>query len=310
MPGKTSIIVGNLDGVHPGHLALLATARRDAGPGGRVIVLAFDPNPLSILRPDAAPARLTTFEHRTELLLAAGADEVVRLEPAPDLLELSAEDFVARIVEAHQPDAIVEGPDFRFGRGRAGCVETLRSLEAVHGYRTLVIDAVDVTLRDGSVARAGSSLVRWLLRQGRVDDAGCALGRPYELRGNVLRGDARGRDLGVPTANLDPSGCLLPADGIYAGLATVPDGRELPAAISVGTKPTFGARPRACEAHVIGYDAPLDTYGWHLRLRLRHWMRDQVAYRRVEDLVDQLHRDIRRTVALVSGPRPASLAGS
>ncbi|MHC5024260.1 MAG: bifunctional riboflavin kinase/FMN adenylyltransferase [Planctomycetota bacterium] len=310
MPVETSIIVGNLDGVHTGHVALLNAARQAAGPDGRVLVLAFDPHPLTVVRPAEAPPRLTTFEHRTELLVAAGADEVIRLEPAPDLLELGPDDFIAHIARAHQPTTIVEGSDFRFGRGRAGCVQTLRDLEAAYGYRTVVIDPVTVTMRDGSEVLTGSSLIRWLLERGRVEDAAAALGRPYELRGLVRRGDRRGRELGVPTANLDPSDCLFPGDGIYAGTATVPDGRVMPAAISVGTKPTFGPRPRTCEAHLIGYDEPLDTYDWPLQLRFRYWLRDQVRYRQVDALVDQLWRDIRRAEALVTARPRATLAGS
>ncbi|MHC4947314.1 MAG: bifunctional riboflavin kinase/FMN adenylyltransferase [Planctomycetota bacterium] len=294
MVGGTALTIGNFDGVHSGHATLVAAARAAVGPSGRVVVLSFDPHPVARLRPGAAPGRLTRFGRRVERLRAAGADEVVRLEPTDELLATEPRAFIEQVVAAHRPRVLVEGPDFRFGRGRAGSVAMLRDLEGPLGFRLEVIDPVEAEISGQLVVRVSSSMIRWLLDRGRVRDAGRLLGRPVELDGEVVPGDRRGRAIGVPTANLDTGDLHLPADGIYAGRAERPDGTVWPAAISVGTKPTFGDNPRVCEAHLIGYPGPLDDYGWTIRLELADWLRAQLAYRDVDALVEQLHRDIDR----------------
>jgi riboflavin kinase/FMN adenylyltransferase len=157
---------------------------------------------------------------------------------------------------------------------------------------------VEASLSDQHVVRVSSTMVRWLVQRGRMFDAATLLGRPYELIGPVVRGDRRGRTFDVPTANLDHGECLLPADGIYAGTARHENGAAYPAAISVGTKPTFGDRPRSCEAHLIGYDGALDDYGWTLHLEIRSWLRDQIRYDDAGALVRQLKRDISRAAEL------------
>lgn len=316
MPGRSAVSIGTFDGVHAGHAALLAEARRLAS-GGRVIALAFHPHPLTTLRPDAAPAMLTTFERRVELLRAAGADEVIRLEPTPDLLSLSPEAFVERVRAEHRPDVFVEGPDFRFGRGRAGDVEALRALGRSLGFDVLVIEPVEVVLTNQVVVRASSSMARWLIARGRVADAERILGRPYELDGTVVPGDRRGRVLGYPTANLETP-CLVPADGVYAGLAWVPGaistggqaargaraGSGMPAAIHVGTRETFDDPRRTVEAHILDWNGPLD-YGWPLRLSFVAYLRDQVRFDAAAGLVEQIRRDVRRTRELVRAPADA-----
>lgn len=295
MPARTAVTIGNFDGVHRAHARLIAAGREHVGRDGRVIVLAFDPHPLTVLRPNDAPARLTTFEQRSQWLHLAGADEVVRLQPSSQVLSQKPNEFIAWVADQYAPSFIVEGPDFRFGRGRAGSVATLRELEAAFNYRTVVIEPVQTQLLDQSVVHVSSSTIRWLLERGRVGDATLLLDRPYELEAKVARGDRRGRELGVPTANLDAGDLLLPGDGIYAGRAILDDSREFAAAISVGNKPTFGEHPRICEAHLIGYDGPLDDYGWGLRLQFHRWLRDQLAFADGHQLVEQLQRDIRRS---------------
>lgn len=300
MPLRTAVVIGNLDGVHLGHAALVAAARREAGPAGRVVVISFEPHPLTALRPDHAPSRLTTFNQRQQWLFQAGASDVVRLEPVPAVLGLSAEGFLEWLVRDFQPAAIVEGSDFHFGRGREGTIDTLRHYESRFGYRTVIVDPVKAALGDQSLVRVSSSMIRWLLDRGRVQDAWALLGRPYELECPVISGDRRGRTIGFPTANLDHGDRQLPADAIYAGVATLPDGRRFPAAVSVGTKPTFGRSPRTCEAYLIGYSGPVEDYGWTIRLEFLAWLRDQLAYASVEPLLDQLRRDVDRTLAVAS----------
>lgn len=306
MSADTALTIGHFDGVHRGHVELVTTARRAVGATGKVIVLSFDPHPMTVLKPGHAPARLTTFDQRREWLTEAGADEIVKITSDRDFLGQTAPDFIRWLADFYHPAAIVEGPDFHFGRGRAGSVETLREYETEHDYRTIVVDPVTVTLDDLSIITASSSMTRWLLSHGRVRDARHVLGRPYELIGTVVKGDQRGRTIGVPTANLDAGDLLLPADGIYAGIATDPEGNRWPAAISVGTKPTFGPdHPRVCEAHLLDYDGPLDAYEWIMRLDFRYWLRDQLAFHDVQSLTEQLQRDIVHTRGLMEQPEVA-----
>jgi riboflavin kinase/FMN adenylyltransferase len=292
MSGSTVITIGAFDGVHLGHASLIGAAR---SAGGTVTTLAFDPHPAHVIRPGTGPVLLSSFEQRREWLTKAGADEVVALEPTPELLNRSPKSFLDWLVGQYNPDVIVEGTDFHFGHDRAGSVETLRQHERSLGYRTLVVADVEATLTDGTEVRVSSSLIRRLVGWGRVRDAARLLGRPYELRGEVVRGDGRGGPLlGVATANLDHGTVVLPADGIYVATATGPAGRTWPAAVSIGTKPTFGENPRVCEAHLIDYDGATDEYGWAMRIEFHDWIRDQVAFDGAEALIEQIHRDIDR----------------
>ncbi|MHC4908957.1 MAG: bifunctional riboflavin kinase/FMN adenylyltransferase [Planctomycetota bacterium] len=300
MPVRTALTIGNFDGVHGGHGALVRSARSAVGAAGRVVALVFDPHPMTVIDPSRAPGCLSAFGQRVEWLRAVGVDEVIRLEPTRDLLGQSAEAFLDSVVAVYGPDFIVEGPDFRFGRGRRGTVETLVRFGAEHGFETIVIDPVEASLLDQSLVPVRSSTVRWLVERGRVADAARLLGRPLTLRGTVEQGDQRGRELGFPTANVNTS-LLLPADGIYAGSAAGPNGVVYPAAISIGVKPTFGERPRACEAHLIGYDGPVGEYGWTIDLCFADWLRDQVAYDGIEPLLAQIDRDIEATRDILGG---------
>lgn len=304
MTTPTAITIGNFDGVHVGHAALVRAARRLAGPTGRVLALAFHPHPISRLRPRQAPALLSNFEQREAWLREAGADAVEPLEPTPELLSLDPESFVRSKIERYglsrDSSWFVEGTDFHFGKGRAGTIATLQSLGTALGFGVEVVPPVEAALTDHLVVRASSSLVRWLVAQGRVRDASIVLGRPYEIRGRVARGDQRGRTIGFPTANIE-TGHLLPADGVYAGLATLPDGATLPAAVNIGTRPTFGGAGRRVEAHLMlpgaGAWAPPAShpdYDWPISLRLVSWIRDQVRFDSPARLTDQLARDCRR----------------
>ena len=305
---RAAITIGNFDAVHVGHATLLAAARLAVGDNGRVLVLCFDPNPLTVLRPEAAPPRLTTFAQRERFLKSLGAPEVVPLRPTREFLQQSPDQFIEWCATTWHPSAIVEGPDFRFGRARAGSIATLRELEHRFDYRTIVVDPMDVALTDQSLVRASSSLVRWLIAHGRIQDARIVLGRPYEIEATIAPGDKRGRVLGFPTANLSTPEQLLPADGIYAGRAWRDGAGDWPAAISVGSKPTFGGSARTCEAHFLDYDGPVDDYGWQIRLNFTHWLRDQLVFPSVDALVVQMRRDmvhvrsLTRPLSATSGP--------
>ena len=166
-----AITIGNFDGVHVGHVQLIDAARAAVGADGRVTVLSFDPHPLSVLRPEVSTTRLSTFDQRRRWLIEAGADDVVRLRPTKQFLSLEPPDFLAWVTGEYRPDLIVEGDDFRFGRARAGSVQTLQRHEATYGYRTIIIDTVEATLSDYYIVRASSSMLRRLLSGGRVRDA-------------------------------------------------------------------------------------------------------------------------------------------
>ncbi|MCH8823034.1 MAG: riboflavin biosynthesis protein RibF [Planctomycetes bacterium] len=295
MSGTSAITIGNFDGVHLGHVELVAAARQAVGASGRVIALSFDPHPLTVLRPDKTPKRLTTFQQRQDLLTKAGADEVVPLRPTGDFLKLEAQEFLEWITSKYKPDFIVEGEDFHFARARQGNIKTVIEGQAKYGYSSIIIETVKTILTDHSIVRASSSMVRWLIERGRVRDASILLDRPFELCCEIVSGDKRGRDLGVPTANLNHLDYALPEDGIYCGFAIADDGKRYAAAISVGTKPTFGKHPRLCEAHLLDYQGDLDHYGWTIKLQFHDWIRDQLKFNSVELLVEQLKRDINKT---------------
>lgn len=303
------LTIGNFDGVHAGHRAILSAAREHAGRcGGRVVALAFDPSPVAVLRPGEQPPRLDSLDAKRTRLLSAGADQVAVIEPTPEVLGRSAEGFIAELVERYQPVAVVEGPDFRFGKGRVGDHALLAALGGGHGFEAVRVDRVTATLHDRQVVPVTSSLCRWLVGRGRVEDAARCLGRRFELTAAVVKGEQRGRTIGVPTANLDAEaleGFILPADGVYACEAVLVDdaddaGRTFPAAVSIGVKPTFGQQVLTVEAHLLGFEG--DLYGQRITLRFARWLRDQYPFPGLAELKAQLARDITATRDAVASP--------
>ena len=298
---RTALTIGNFDGVHLGHVQLVAEARRlvDAGgTRGRVVALAFDPHPLTLLRPESAPHRLTTFADRTYLLKQAGADEVEQLSPTAQFLSVEPDAFINNLCSHYKPSFFVEGPDFHFGKAAKGSPATLRVLADAFGFAAHIVPPVEVPLSDQTIVRASSSVVRSMLRLGRVFDAALILGRRYALRGEVVQGDQRGRTIGFPTCNLSTD-CMLPADGVYAATATLPDGTSHPAAINIGTRPTFNGVQRRLEAHLIGAKLEL-TYGWELQVVFQTFLRDQVRFDSIDRLKTQLSKDCDRAFGLIN----------
>ena len=294
MTNRSVISIGNFDGVHLAHRAILSHARELADRhGARVVVLTFDPHPAAVLRPSARPARLISADEKRSRLLAAGADDVVLLRPTPELLAQTAERFIEHVVRDYQPIAFIEGEDFRFGKDRAGDLTMLAALGKKLDFQVIVEPKVHVSLSDLTVAPVSSSLVRWLVGQGRPLDAAACLGQPFELTGQIVKGEQRGRRINVPTANLDLAALddhVVPANGVYAGFVRLPDGSREVAAMSVGVKPTFGQRKLAIEAHILDFAA--DLYGQTLSFEFTRWVRDQYAFADVDALVAQLKRDI------------------
>ena len=265
--------------------------------------MTFDPHPAEIVRPGTpgAPSRVAGPPSSTAA--GGGGGRRDRGRGDTERLELEPVAFLEWLVATHAPTVVVEGPDFRFGRDRAGDVETLRAHGARLGFRAELVAPLDLPLANQHLVRASSSIVRWLVARGRMMDAAAVLGRPYALDGRVVRGDQRGRTLGIPTANLEHEQ-LLPADGIYAGRAWLPDGTSRVAAISVGTKPTFGASPRVAEAHLLDFDGAVDDYGWSMHLEVHAWLRAQIRYDDLDGLLAQLDRDLAAVRARMADAAP------
>ena len=324
---KTVVTIGNFDGVHRGHATLIERARAIAGPaedGGRVVALSFDPHPASVLRPGSEPARLTTFAQRSPLLLAAGADSVRRLVPDADLLNMSPAEFLGHVHASFAPIAMVEGADFHFGKGRSGHIDELRAIGGRLGFAVEIVDAVEVVLGDDSIVTASSSITRWLLANGRIRDASTVLGRPHEVTGEVVRGDRRGRGLGFPTANVRTEQ-IAPDAGVYACIAVLPDGSEIPAAVHVGERPTLADGEHRVEAHLLGLPTSSGTgsagnawspvgglpeYGWRIALRFMSRLRDPIGFGSLDRLKDQLARDCALAVERMDGHRLESVCSA
>jgi riboflavin kinase / FMN adenylyltransferase len=296
LPEGSIISIGNFDGIHLGHQRLLAHAveLKRAGNAPATAVVTFEPHPLTVLRPQIAPPRLTTRQRKYDLLSAAGVDILVVLPPAPEVLDLTAEQFWHLLRDEARPSRLVEGSSFYFGKGRRGTIDNLRDWSAASNIALHVLDPLEAVLLDMLKVPVSSSLIRWLLENGRVRDAAICLGRAYELEGLVVAGAARGRELGFPTANLKCDQQLIPADGVYAGRCLV-EGRSWLSAVSIGTNPTFGENPRTVEAHLIDFIG--DLYGRTLRLELLDWQREQRTFAGVETLKNWIAGDIQQTRA-------------
>jgi riboflavin kinase/FMN adenylyltransferase len=299
--GRTVVTVGNFDGVHLGHQRVVGRAREVAhGCGGLpVVAVTFDPHPMAVLRPEHAPPTLTTVEARAALLGSAGADHVLVVPFSREVAGWSPERFVTEIlVEALHARAVVVGANFRFGTRASGDVATLEELGRAHDFTAEGIEL------DGGRQVWSSSYVRDCLASGDVEGAAEALGRPFAVRGEVVKGDQRGRALGYPTANVPTTGMLAaPADGVYAGRLRrldEPPGAPLPAAISVGTNPTFdGERERRVEAYVLERD-DLELYGVQVEVSFVARIRGMLRFDSVDELVQTMADDVARARELLS----------
>lgn len=284
----TAVTIGKFDGVHVGHAQImsdLSAAARERGL--EAVAVTFDRNPLELIRPERAPRPLTSASQREELLRASGVDRVIVLEFTRELMETDADDFIAAIFDGLRAKLVMIGPDFTFGKGGRGNAASLRAAAEEHEADLQVID--DICVRDGR--RISSTWIRDALTLGRVEDAAVMLGRLPSVRGTVVRGAQRGREMGYPTANLEtnPQG-FVPADGVYAAWATV-DGRRYPSAVSVGNNPTFGGGiERVVEAHLIG--VTVDCYDQEMTVEFVSFLRTMHRFESREELVDQMHRDI------------------
>lgn len=299
-----AVAIGNFDGVHVGHAriveTLLAEARRVGGPA---VVFTFDPHPVRLLRPEEAPPPLTWTARKAELLARLGVDALVAYPTDEALLRLSAEEFFGRIVvQGLGAWAMVEGPNFRFGRGRAGNVE---SLAAMCDAADMSLAVVEPVVAEGEIV--SSSRIRRLIAAGDIDAARPLLTEPYRIRGMVVHGAKRGATIGFPTANIAAVDTLVPGLGVYAGRGWLRSsgpangkGESWPAAINVGPNPTFGDHALKIEAHLVGCQRSL--YGEVLEVDFAARLRDTRPFASVDELKTQLRRDVEAVEHLVSSP--------
>ena len=280
------VTIGNFDGVHRGHQVLLRrTVTLASELDARSVAVTFDPHPAALLRPDAVPPRLQTLDDRIDALAASGTDVVVVLPFTRELAARSPASFVAEVL-AGQLDAVkvVVGTNFRFGHKAAGDVVTLLELGEEHGFTPEAVTLLEIDDR-----RISSSAIREHLTDGDLAWVVQALGRPYLLHGEVVRGDGRGRGIGFPTANLEvDTNLVIPATGVYAGHAEVA-GERHPAVTNIGMRPTFDGTVRTMEVHVLDLDR--DLYGQRIGFSFEHRIRAEQRFDGVEALVTQIGRD-------------------
>ena len=313
--GPSVVTFGNFDGVHRGHQQVLSQLIRTARLNhARAVAITFDPHPAQVHRPESAPELIMGLEDKLVALGEVGLDAVLVMKYSLELASLTPEEFVSSVlVDALKASHVVIGHDARFGRGNSGDLDTMKELGEKLGFEVQVISEFGSegyplhghqsggheNTNDGGAGdrRCSSTWVREALREGDVSTAAAVLGRPHRMRGEVVHGAARGRDLGFPTANLSPAASgYIPADGIYAGWLVDQAGARWPAAISVGSNPTFDGVSRQVEAHVI--DRPeeavedFDLYGQTVVVEFVARLRGMVAYRGPEALVEQMRLDV------------------
>ncbi|RFU18800.1 bifunctional riboflavin kinase/FAD synthetase [Geodermatophilus marinus] len=299
--GRTVVTVGMYDGVHRGHQELIGAAvRRARGMGRPCLLLTFDPHPSEVVRPGSHPAILTSLDRKAELVAELGVDAMCVLPFTPEFMRLSPETFTHTVLVEHlHAAAVVVGQNFTYGHRAAGTVESLAVEGRRFGFAVEGVALAGETSDDGEIT-ISSTYIRACVAAGDMAPAARALGRPHRVEGVVVRGDRRGRELGYPTANVEsPPYTAVPADGVYAGSLVLRDPRTgatvstTPAAVSVGTNPTFQGSRRTVEAHLLDFDG--DLYGEHVGVEFVERLRPMLAFTGVEELVAAMDRDVVRT---------------
>ena len=297
--GRPAVVtVGTFDGVHLGHWAVLQEiVARARALEGRSILVTFQPHPLKLVRPHEAPRLLTTPREKREILAESGLEYAVFLAFTPALQQMPPDRFVREILLAKLGMAeLVIGYDHGFGKGRSGDVEMLRTIAAEEGFKVDVVEPVEV-----GGQRPSSSVIRRALEAGDLTTAGQALGRPYGLRGTVVRGEGRGRGLGFPTANLRvlDEDKLVPAPGIYAVRVHHPLGSSM-GALHIGPRPTFPGSPPTVEVFLLDFEG--DLYGQVLRLDFVERLRPVEPFDSVDELIREMTRDVERVREVLGAP--------
>lgn len=309
--GPTVVTIGNFDGVHRGHQFVLdqvvdVARQRQL----ESVALTFDPHPAVVHRPDQPQQAITSLEEKTALLASTGLDGLLVIHYTLEFAQATPEEFVRSvIVETVKAQVVVVGHDVRFGVNNSGDFSTMQQLGQAHGFEVIAVDDF------GEDRRCSSTWIRDALTEGDVAQAAQVLGRHHRVRGEVVHGHARGRELGFPTANLaeDVQG-MIPADGVYAGWLHDEAGRRWPAAISVGSNPTFEGVSRVVEAHVI--DRPqeqvedFDLYGQHVAVEFVERLRGMVAFEGIDMLIVQMETDVERSREILQAVVAAEQAES
>jgi len=290
------VALGNFDGIHLGHQAILTRLVQEAhARQGTALILTFHPHPLSVLRPDHPSSLILSLREKLRVLAALGVQGVVLQHFTVPFSRLTPEEFVQRyLVEAIGVEKIVVGHNVSFGRNRAGRAETLERLGRGHGFAVEIIGPVLVDGREVS-----STTVRTLLSAGEMREVTRLLGRPYTVSGRVEKGFQRGRSLGFPTANLRPRADVLLPNGVYAVVVTVGE-QEILGVANVGVNPTFGGNKRTIEAHLFDFSA--DLYGQRLRVGFVEHLRGERKFPSVQELVRQIQEDASRARVLLLQP--------
>jgi riboflavin kinase/FMN adenylyltransferase len=286
------VTMGNFDGIHFGHQALISSTVEEAKQlGYDSIVLTFEPHPLKVLAPDRAPRLILSYEDKMALFQSFGVNFVIAQSFDRQFASIGADDFVHRfLVERLKIRKLWVGRDLRFGQGRTGTVDDLFRLASENGFEVGVLDPI---LLDGT--RISSSRIRQLLEEGRVDEVRPLLGRFHFVSGIVVKGHRRGRELGFPTANISSQTEVMPPDGIYATLFHVRNKQWLSVS-NIGINPTFGDGPRTVESFVLDFDS--DIYGESVRLSFVKRIREERKFTIVNDLIGQINEDVKCAKAI------------
>ncbi|MFQ5479116.1 MAG: bifunctional riboflavin kinase/FAD synthetase [Candidatus Binatia bacterium] len=295
---KPVITIGNFDGVHRGHQEILRQVCEDAAQRRvAAVALTFEPHPIAVLRPEAAPRRLMTLGDRLKALESYGLDATVVQWFSRRFAAISADDFVRGfLVETLDVQKAIVGHDLNFGCDRGGSAESLVEAGATYGFSVEVVRPVEA---EGLVVH--SSMVREAVARGEVELAAKLLGRPHTVRGIVVRGEGRGADLGFPTANIRPKTSLPPGNGVYATRALL-DGEDFDGVTSIGAKPTFGGTRTVVETHLFREQGEL--YGRNMALRFIAKIRDQRKFASPEELVARVARDVEEARSVLNATRP------
>ncbi|MER7771924.1 bifunctional riboflavin kinase/FAD synthetase [Kitasatospora sp. NPDC096140] len=299
--GRSVVTIGSFDGVHRGHQLIIGQAvERARELGLPSVVVTFDPHPREVIRPGSHPPLLAPHPRRAELIAELGVDAVLVLPFTTEFSKESPETFVRQVlVDALHARVVIEGPNFRFGHRAAGDVALLTELGRADDFEVEVVD-LQVCGTAGDGEPFSSSLTRRLVEAGDMAGANEVLGRPHRVEGEVVRGAQRGRELGFPTANVETvPHSAVPADGVYAGWLTA-DGERMPAAISVGTNPTFDGTARTVEAYAIDR-VGLDLYGLHVAVDFLAYLRGMEKFDSIEALLDRMADDVKRARELTDG---------
>ena len=295
-PAPSVLTIGTFDGVHRGHQRLIGSVvARARARGVRSVVLTFDPHPRAVLAPESAPQRITTVNDEAIQMASLGVDVLVIYPFTRQTADTAARDFMAIVARAVQPVEVWVGDDFAFGKGREGNLEVLRDLGTEFGYTLHVLPRIHVDDAPGG-EMIGSTAIRTHLLAGDVAAAARLLGRPYVLRGPVVRGAGRGRQIGFPTANTQVSpGIVVPRDGIYATWVTIADDlTQYPAMTYIGPRPQFDNGPRSVEPNLIDWDG--DLYGTIIAVHFIQWLRGDAKFASVDALIAQMHKDQADTI--------------